>query len=43
MTGSNKRDWSNLIIKAVSLAVKDIDNNLIEIYPKIQLLDPIKL
>ncbi len=33
MTGSNK-DIGQSIIKAVSLAVKDIDNNLIEIYPK---------
>ena len=33
MTGTNK-DIGQSIIKAVSLAVKDIDNNLIEIYPK---------
>ena len=33
MTGSNKKIGKS-IIKAVSLAVKDIDNNLIEIYPK---------
>ncbi len=33
MTGSNKQIGQS-IIKAVSLAVKDIDNNLIEIYPK---------
>ena len=33
MTGSNKAIGQS-IIKAVSLAVKDIDNNLIEIYPK---------
>ena len=33
MTGSNK-DLGQSIIKAVSLAVKDIDNNLIEIFPK---------
>ena len=33
MTGSNKYIGQS-IIKAVSLAVKDIDNNLIEIYPK---------
>ena len=33
MTGSNK-EIGQSIIKAVSLAVKDIDNNLIEIYPK---------
>ncbi len=33
MTGSNK-EIGRSIIKAVSLAVKDIDNNLIEIYPK---------
>ncbi len=33
MTGTNK-EIGRSIIKAVSLAVKDIDNNLIEIYPK---------
>ena len=33
MTGSNK-EIGQSIIKAVSLAVKDINNNLIEIYPK---------
>ncbi len=33
MTGPNK-EIGQSIIKAVSLAVKDIDNNLIEIYPK---------
>jgi len=33
MTGSNKKVGQS-IIKAVSLAVKDIDNDLIEIYPK---------
>ena len=33
ITGTNK-DIGQSIIKAVSLAVKDIDNNLIEIYPK---------
>ncbi len=33
MTGLNKQIGQS-IIKAVSLAVKDIDNNLIEIYPK---------
>ena len=33
MTGSDK-EIGQSIIKAVSLAVKDIDNNLIEIYPK---------
>ncbi len=33
MTGSNK-EVGQSIIKAVSLAVKDIDNNLLEIYPK---------
>jgi len=33
MTGSNK-EIGQSIIKAVSLAVKDIDNNSIEIYPK---------
>jgi len=33
MTGSNKNIGQS-IIKAVSLAVKDIDNNSIEIYPK---------
>ncbi len=33
MTGTNKAIGQS-IIKAVSLAVKDIDNNLIEIYPK---------
>ena len=33
MTGSNK-DLGQSIIKAVSLAVKDIDSNLIEIFPK---------
>ena len=33
MTGSNK-EIGQSIIKAVSVAVKDIDNNLIEIYPK---------
>ena len=33
MTGTNKQIGQS-IIKAVSLAVKDIDNNLIEIYPK---------
>ncbi len=33
MTGSNK-EIGKSIIKAVSLAVKDIDNSLIEIYPK---------
>ena len=33
MTGSNK-EIGQSIIKAVSLAVKDIDDNLIEIYPK---------
>ncbi len=33
MTGTNK-EIGQSIIKAVSLAVKDIDSNLIEIYPK---------
>ncbi len=33
MTGANK-EIGQSIIKAVSLAVKDINNNLIEIYPK---------
>ncbi len=33
MTGTNK-EIGQSIIRAVSLAVKDIDNNLIEIYPK---------
>ena len=33
LTGVNK-DIGKSIIKAVSLAVKDIDNNLIEIFPK---------
>ena len=33
MTGSNK-EIGNSIVKAVSLAVKDIDNSSIEIYPK---------
>ena len=33
MTGTNK-EIGQSIIKAVSLAVKDIDNNLVEIYPK---------
>ena len=33
LTGPNK-DIGKSIIKAVSLAVKDIDNNLIEIFPK---------
>ncbi len=33
MTGANK-EIGESIIKAVSLAIKDIDNNLIEIYPK---------
>ncbi len=33
MTGTNK-EIGKSIIRAVSLAVKDIDNNLIEIYPK---------
>ena len=33
MTGSNK-EVGQSIIKAVSLAVKDIDSNSIEIYPK---------
>ena len=33
MTGDNK-EIGESIIKAVGLAVKDIDNNLIEIYPK---------
>ncbi len=33
MSGANK-DIGKSIIKAVSLAVKDIDSNLIEIYPK---------
>ena len=33
MTGSNK-EIGQSIIKAVSLAIKDIDDNLIEIYPK---------
>ena len=33
MSGTNK-DIGKSIIKAVSLAVKDIDSNLIEIYPK---------
>ena len=33
MTGENKEIWES-IIKAVGLAVKDIDNDLIEIYPK---------
>ena len=33
MTGKNK-DLGESIIKAVSLAVKDINNDLIEIYPK---------
>ena len=33
MTGENK-DLGSSIVKAVSLAVKDINNDLIEIYPK---------
>ena len=33
MTGENK-EIGESIIKAVALAVKDIDNNLIEIFPK---------
>ncbi len=33
MTGNNK-EIGDSIIKAVGLAIKDIDNNLIEIYPK---------
>ena len=33
MTGTNK-EIGKSIIKAVGLAVKDIDNNIIEIYPK---------
>ena len=33
MTGANK-EIGKSIIKAVGLAIKDIDNNLIEIYPK---------
>ena len=33
MTGENK-EIGESIIKAVGLAVKDIDNNLIEIFPK---------
>ena len=33
MTGENKKIGES-IIKAVGLAVKDIDNDLIEIYPK---------
>ena len=33
MTGTNK-EIGKSIIKAVGLAVKDIDNNLIEIFPK---------
>ncbi len=33
MTGTNK-EIGDSIIKAVGLAIKDIDNNLIEIYPK---------
>ena len=33
MTGENK-EIGESIIKAVGLAVKDIDNDLIEIYPK---------
>ena len=33
MTGEN-REIGESIIKAVGLAVKDIDNDLIEIYPK---------
>ena len=33
MTGANK-EIGESIIKAVGLAIKDIDNNLIEIYPK---------
>ena len=33
MSGTNK-DIGKSIIRAVSLAVKDIDSNLIEIYPK---------
>ncbi len=33
MTGDNKKIGES-IIKAVGLAIKDIDNNLIEIYPK---------
>ena len=33
MTGENKKIGES-IIKAVGLAVKDIDNNLIEIFPK---------
>ena len=33
MTGDN-REIGESIIKAVGLAVKDIDNDLIEIYPK---------
>ena len=41
MTGENK-DLGSSIIKAVSLAVKDIDNDLIEIYPKDTGLDPNK-
>ena len=33
LTGSNK-DLGQLIIKAVRLAIKDIDNNSIEVFPK---------
>ena len=33
MTGTNK-EIGESIIKAVGLAIKDIDNDLIEIYPK---------
>ena len=33
MTGVNK-EIGDSIIKAVGLAIKDIDSNLIEIYPK---------
>ena len=33
MTGENK-EIGESIVKAVGLAVKDIDNNLIEIFPK---------
>ena len=42
MTGSNK-DVGQSIIKAVRLAVKDIDSNLIEIIPKTLPQNQIKL
>ena len=41
MTGANK-DIGQSIIKAVGLAVKDIDNNLIEIFPKDNYSNPEK-